>query len=62
MFVFVFVYVCVCVKPIFYLSVLLHTAQFIVHIKGPGIVALQNKKEPKQWLRIMNDELNAKVS
>lgn len=53
---------CVCVKPIFYLSVLLHTAQFIVHIKGPGIVALQNKKEPKQWLRIMNDELNAKVS
>lgn len=37
-------------------------AQFVVHVKAPGVVALQNKKERKQWLRIMNEELNTKGS
>ena len=41
---------------------MLTVAQFIVHVKGPGVIALQNKKKPKQWLRIMDDELNAKVT
>lgn len=35
-------------------------AQFIVHVKGSGVVALQNKKEPKRWLRIINEKLNAR--
>lgn len=36
-------------------------AQFTVRIKAPGVVALQNKKDPKNWLRIMDDKLNSKV-
>lgn len=32
-------------------------AQFIVHVRCPGVVALQNVKQPHLWLKIKSDEL-----
>ena len=34
-----------------------YVAQFIVHERGHGIVALQNVKNPASWLAIRNGEL-----
>ena len=38
-----------------YLS--LPPAQFIVHVRRNGVVALQNVKDPAAWLRIYNGKL-----
>ena len=33
------------------------TAQFTVHVRAPGVVALQNKKDPNLYLRADPDQL-----
>ena len=33
------------------------TARFIVHVRAPGVVALQNKKERNLYLRAEPDQL-----
>ena len=37
------------------------TAQFIVHVRGRGVVALQNVKDPNLWLMIQDSTLQSKV-
>lgn len=37
------------------------SAQFRVHVRGPQVVSLQNIHNTSHWLRIHNNDLNAKV-
>ena len=49
---------CKCISA----NVPMPTAQFIVHVRGPGVVALQNVKNPNLWLRIKDSKLQSKVT
>lgn len=44
------------------LSSLLPPAQFIVHVRRKGIVALQSGKDPNAWLRIEDNTVDGKAS
>ena len=37
-------------------------AQFVVHVRGENLVALQNVNDPSRWIKIQGDEIKGDVS
>ena len=38
------------------------TARFMVYVRRPGVIALQNVSRPECWLTIKDDQTNGNVS
>ena len=45
-----------------HIQTLFFTASFFVHVRRDDVVALQNVKDPKSWLRIRDSKLEGNVS